>query len=1279
MKIRITGLPKSKKTPSLYGFGGNLGTNGADFTDGLTYFNVPTRHETNPNGGIPQGMASDGQPNLVEGKEEDKKGEGGEIKWNLQDYIFSDRLTPSQDLIKKWKLPENFLDYTYADVVRKSPVIKEAEERPNDPKSQDTVDRFLADVAEDQELTKKQKEAAKMQEQLSQMSDDELMALGAQMSQEEELQRQQQMEQLMQQPDDYGNLAQNAQQENIQSAALINDMAQQQGMVQPQMMGAEGGALFAEGGQPEVMDQMPQEEPQEQQPMMNMEPQQQMMPQQPMQEPIPQAPQEEQPERKPTEEMSTKELNEALDEIIEYARENKDKQLLREAKKVKRSSTREEKEAFVDDTFEEMEMEQQEQAEQAQQEALQEQPVMMAEGGEMPEEEPQKDIQVEQPQQNQNGEQLIQQLLRIGDQLGYGKDSEYTPQEVEDLLNKASQDGIDVSSLQSQSSEELATMFTQLLKQVNNQEEVVQPEAPQEPQENQFGDGGKTPRYNRETGTIILNLNNDNNVNKQEEVAAEPVITVNEGDPKVEQEKQMQEKVVVLPETEVVAQKPRRVLSPQQFFARLPYNNDDIFGNTRALIESTGKKPSEITSRELAQKALEAEEKKREYQTLERKRAYLQYLLGDNNLIANYITDGGTLDVEPSVDDNLFLSGGQLRKAKRWARHNDIVYKDERELEKLWSAHNNAIKKWGKSYENLSKEDQEVARRINKNIDSSNLKQGIIQQRTEDFLNKNAKGYKVADAIKMYPENLFTTTRPENWDYSKNGESEGGWDFSTLYGNDGQVILHSNDQMGNPVHSNGNETIGVTYNGYNDYAAEHNGNYRYNGEDVSKEKLRELTQASKDAFVEQIKQEIKNGQGRAEALSMLYRLGAGTNKNGDNLYFNIKNGETPTLESLKPNWEKLYRKHSTSGAVAQNHGWFKELPRKQTIYRLKGEDGKYTEVYGDNPILYGDFYDVSYNSNDSKDGVDYYDLTPKNTNRNLVTVGDVTYELPDDFNQEAFKKGRQEVTPLGPGATNTDQYYDFVGGPSSTGEGQNGTVERPYPFTSILKFLPFLNFPYLEDYSGYNEMVNATNGIKYIDAPDHREYLKYIPADQLYRINQAQMMGAAANRGIAGLANRNQGSLMANLALQNAKNREMLGQIGIDIEKENWERNKDVVTQHNQVDLTADQLQLDADKANMSNNPIIVDSRHKAGIQRDLINRANNESLSQWQANMAEMANKQALNDEQWYWYGRYLDSGAAAPGEDVYFGRGKKVATPPFRKSGGSLTIRRKRRNRLS
>ena len=185
-------------------------------------------------------------------------------------------------------------------------------------------------------------------------------------------------------------------------------------------------------------------------------------------------------------------------------------------------------------------------------------------------------------------------------------------------------------------------------------------------------------------------------------------------------------------------------------------------------------------------------------------------------------------------------------------------------------------------------------------------------------------------------------------------------------------------------------------------------------------------------------------------------------------------------------------------------------------------------------------------------------------------------------------------------------------------------------------------------------MANAANGLKYIGAPDNREYLKYTPSDLLYRVNQAQMAGTAANRGIAGLSNRNQGTLLANLALQNAKNRELLGEIGLKSEEENWNRQKDVVAQHNQVDSAYDQLALEADKANLSNNPLL----------------------------MLGLANSLAKNEEQWYWYDRFLNSGVNEIGADI-LGRGSKrgVATPPYRNAakGGCLTIRRKRRNRLS
>ena len=129
-------------------FGGSLQTHGGDWSNGLTWFNNGGSHEENPYDGIPQGIAPDGKPNLVE---------EGEVKYN--DYIFSDRLTVPEDIQNKYKVKDNT---TFAKAVKK--LSKESEERPNDPISQNGLDIILNDLANSQEeirMKKQQKENRK--------------------------------------------------------------------------------------------------------------------------------------------------------------------------------------------------------------------------------------------------------------------------------------------------------------------------------------------------------------------------------------------------------------------------------------------------------------------------------------------------------------------------------------------------------------------------------------------------------------------------------------------------------------------------------------------------------------------------------------------------------------------------------------------------------------------------------------------------------------------------------------------------------------------------------------------------------------------------------------------------------------------------------------------------------------------------------------------------------------------------------------------------------------
>ena len=87
---------------------------------GLTSFNTGGSHEESPIGGIPQGIGDNGNINLVE---------KGETRY--QDYIFSDRLTLDEDIVKELNLPSNLIGKTFAEA--SEILAKDIEEHPNDP------------------------------------------------------------------------------------------------------------------------------------------------------------------------------------------------------------------------------------------------------------------------------------------------------------------------------------------------------------------------------------------------------------------------------------------------------------------------------------------------------------------------------------------------------------------------------------------------------------------------------------------------------------------------------------------------------------------------------------------------------------------------------------------------------------------------------------------------------------------------------------------------------------------------------------------------------------------------------------------------------------------------------------------------------------------------------------------------------------------------------------------------------------------------------------------
>lgn len=131
-----------------HAFGGELGTNGTDFTNGVTYFNTGGSHEENPNQGIPQGVDPNGVPNLVE---------EGEVKYN--NYIFSDRIKADPKILVEVGLTKS-KGVSYAKLAKRA--SQESKERPNDPISKLGLEDTMMKLTIAQEMQKsKQKRTRK--------------------------------------------------------------------------------------------------------------------------------------------------------------------------------------------------------------------------------------------------------------------------------------------------------------------------------------------------------------------------------------------------------------------------------------------------------------------------------------------------------------------------------------------------------------------------------------------------------------------------------------------------------------------------------------------------------------------------------------------------------------------------------------------------------------------------------------------------------------------------------------------------------------------------------------------------------------------------------------------------------------------------------------------------------------------------------------------------------------------------------------------------------------
>ena len=101
---------------NLFDDGGLMHQHGGIFSNDVIIIGNGGTHEENPFEGVQIGVDSQGIPNMVE---------EGEVIWN--DYVFSNRLKPTQEFKDKYKVKGE----TFADVAKE--MQKESEERPNDP------------------------------------------------------------------------------------------------------------------------------------------------------------------------------------------------------------------------------------------------------------------------------------------------------------------------------------------------------------------------------------------------------------------------------------------------------------------------------------------------------------------------------------------------------------------------------------------------------------------------------------------------------------------------------------------------------------------------------------------------------------------------------------------------------------------------------------------------------------------------------------------------------------------------------------------------------------------------------------------------------------------------------------------------------------------------------------------------------------------------------------------------------------------------------------------
>lgn len=164
-----------------FALGGDMQTNGSDFSNGLLHIDAGGSHESSPYDGVQLGIDAQGKPNLVE--------EGETI---FDDYVFSKRIKADAQTKKKFHVGKN-ANISYADLSKK--LEKESAERPNDAISQVGLEKQMHDLADEQERQKSEMQSKKAQEVFASLPPEQQRAIMQQVAMEEQQAQQQQQEQ----------------------------------------------------------------------------------------------------------------------------------------------------------------------------------------------------------------------------------------------------------------------------------------------------------------------------------------------------------------------------------------------------------------------------------------------------------------------------------------------------------------------------------------------------------------------------------------------------------------------------------------------------------------------------------------------------------------------------------------------------------------------------------------------------------------------------------------------------------------------------------------------------------------------------------------------------------------------------------------------------------------------------------------------------------------------------------------------------------------------------